>query len=63
MSNCKHNILANSTFSYWAGKLNENKNKIVIHPSKYTRTVQLNASEKNWIEIELENKFEKLKNI
>lgn len=40
MSMCRHNIVANSTFSMWASWLNQNNNKIVLRPSDNNEVIE-----------------------
>jgi hypothetical protein len=56
MSHCKHNIIANSSFSWWAAWLNQNPDKIVVGPSKYYAKEALNKTTedlfpRDWVRI------------
>ena len=53
MSLCKHNIIANSSFSWWGAWLNKYSEKIVIAPAKWMPhlTCSNDLIPKNWVQL------------
>lgn len=52
MSVCKHNIVANSSFSWWGAWLNNNHNKIVVAPARWVQSgTTFDVVPESWIKI------------
>jgi len=54
MMNCNHNIIVNSSFSWWAAWLNQNEKKIVVGPKQWFNEPSVNAIDvlpSSWVKL------------
>ena len=53
MYSCKHNVIANSSFSWWGAWLNSNGGKIIIAPKNWFKSTRTNSSllPESWIKL------------
>lgn len=56
MSLCKHNIIANSSFSWWGAWLNNNPNKVVCVPKRWynNKATVYGECPDSWVRIEID---------
>lgn len=57
MYSCKHFIISNSSFSWWAQYLTDNENRVTIAPSKWFQNSNQKSDiyEDDWIIVEVDN--------
>lgn len=54
MIECQHNIIANSTFSWWGAWLNDSRSKVVVAPMKWLSDPKIDTTDvlpERWIKI------------
>ncbi|SMD10837.1 alpha-1,2-fucosyltransferase [Sporomusa malonica] len=57
MSQCQHNVIANSTYSWWGAWLNDNPQKIIIAPERWFAGLHLNTQDlipNDWIKLPIQ---------
>lgn len=51
MSLCSHNIIANSSFSWWGAWLGEKPGKMIVAPDKWTKNNTMDIIPERWIRL------------
>lgn len=51
MSLCKHHIISNSSFSWWGAVINEDKDCVVLCPSRWRKDTSESPALNNWLKI------------